>query len=291
MALTKDQKMKFVEQTAKELKNYKTVGVLPVNSIPDRLVQKSRNTMRDKVKFVIAKKSLLARILESDPKTKGLSAELTGMSAIVMSNEDPFTLYKGFKSNTLKLGAKPNQISPEDINIQAGETSLQPGQQVTELKLAGIDVQIQKGKVVIAKDKVLVKKGSAITSQVAKALKTLDIQPFSATIEPAVLLHGNIAFRKDVLGIDAIMVRGWVATSFASALAISMKAKLVNQYTIKPLISEAFRGAYAVALEGKVYEKEVIDRLLGIGQLQAMALNAMVKEEPAPAAPASAAAT
>ena len=66
-----------------------------------------------------------------------------------------------------------------------------PGQTVTELKAAGIDVQIQKGKVVIAKDKVLVKKGETISPGVAKALHTLEVYPFSAVVDP--VAHGGQA--------------------------------------------------------------------------------------------------
>ena len=87
-----------------------------------------------------------------------------------------------------RLAAKPGQVSPEDVSVTAGETGIQPGQTVTDLKSAGIDVQIQKGKVVIAKDKVLVKKGEVISAKIAKALHILDILPFKAVIEPSSLL-------------------------------------------------------------------------------------------------------
>ncbi len=284
---TKTQKIKFVEDGKKEVKKYSVVGVLPVNGIPDRLVQQSRNRMRTQVKFIIAKKSLLVRILEGDAKTKPLAKELTGMSAIVLSNEDPFVLYKGFKANSLKLGAKPNSVAPDDINIQAGETSIQPGQAVTELKQAGIDVQIQKGKVVIAKDKVLVKKGAIISTAVSKALKTLDIQPFSATIEPNVLLFENMMFTKAVLGIDTQKTVADMTHAVSYAISLSLKAKIVNAYTIVTLIGDAYRAAMAVGIEAKLYDSGIIDKLMAQAWMQAHALQGMVKEEPkAEAAPA-----
>ncbi len=281
---TKNQKMKFVEEGKREVKKYSVVGVLPLNSIPDRLVQKSRNTMRPQVKFIIAKKSLLIRILEGDAKTKPLAKELTGMSAIVLSNEDPFALYKSFRSNSLKLGAKPNSISPEDINIEEGETSIQPGQAVTELKTAGIDVQIQKGKVVIAKGKTLVKKGAVITTAVSKALKTLDIQPFSATIEPQILMSGSLMFTKEVLRIDSKVVQSEINQAFAQALAISLKGNMVNQYTITTFIQRSWREAMALGVAGKLYESGIVDKLMAEAYIQANALQGLVKEEtPAPA--------
>jgi large subunit ribosomal protein L10 len=286
MALNKNQKMKFVEEHSREIKKYSVVGILPVNGIPDRLVQASRNKMRPQVKFIIAKKSLLIRILESDAKTKPLVKELKGMSAIVLSNEDPFVLYKGFKANSLKLGAKPNSIAPDDINIEEGETSIQPGQAVTELKQAGIDVQIQKGKVVIAKSKVLVKKGAIITTSVSKALKTLAIQPFTASIEPQVLMSGTMIFTRDVLKIDTQQVVSEMLQGFTYALTISLKAKLVNRYTITTFIQTSYREAMALGIAAKMPEPGIIEKLVEAAALSAASLNSMVKEE-APAAPAA----
>ncbi len=280
----REEKMRFVEEQKKELKKYSVIGVLPVNGIPDRLVQASRNKMRKQAKFIIAKKSLLTRILEGDERTKHLAKELTGMSAIILSNEDPFALYHGFRANTLKLGAKPKSVAPEDINIQAGETSIQPGQAVTELKLAGIDVQIQKGKVVIAKDKTLVKKGAVISGAVAKALKTLDIQPFTATIEPTVLLSGNLMFTREVLKIDTQTVVAQMSQGFAVAFAISVSAKIVNSYTVVRFVETSYREAMALGIAANMPEPGITEKLLANAALQAASLGGMMKEEtPAPA--------
>lgn len=293
MTLAKQQKVKFVEAGAKDLSSCKLVGVVQLSNIPDRLVQRSRNGMRQKVRFIMGRKTLLARILESNPKTKHLAKELTGTSAILLSNDDPFTIYKGFKANTIRLAAKPNQISPEDIPIAAAETSLQPGQTVTELKQAGIDVQIQKGKVVIAKDKILVKKGEKISPSVAKALKILDIMPFSATITPSVMFADNLNYTQKVLSIDSQSVLNDILHSFRAAFEISMKGKLVNAYTIRPLITEAFRNALALGMEAEIPEKGIIEKIVANAALGAATLNSMVKspEKTAEAAPAPAPST
>src|SRR5208283_37076 len=168
--LSKSQKMSFVETGKGYAKKYSTVGVLPLSGIPDRLLQSTKNKLKGDVTFVLGRKTLLTRILESSEKTKGLVKDLEATSAIIFSNDDPFELYKKFKAGAIKMAAKPNQIALDDVSVQAGETNIMPGQAVTELKAAGIDVQIQKGKVVIAKDKVIAKKGEMISASVAKAL-------------------------------------------------------------------------------------------------------------------------
>ena len=179
--MLKAEKIAFVKKTKEELKHYKTFAVMPIDAIPDRLVQKIRNQIKPGGKFVVARKNLMLKILEGQEGLKKLEPYINGNVALVMINEEPNIFYDMVSSNIMKLGAKPNQISPEDITIEAGETSIAPGQAVTDLKTAGIDVKIDKGKVVISKSKVLVAKGAKITTPVAKALKMLDIMPFQGS--------------------------------------------------------------------------------------------------------------
>ncbi|MDE1856804.1 MAG: 50S ribosomal protein L10 [Candidatus Micrarchaeota archaeon] len=276
--LSKDQKTKFVQDGSKELKKYSLVGIIHTNGIPDRLLQSSRNRLKGKVHLIMGRKTMLKRILESDARTKELANDLQGTSAIVMSNEDPFDLFGMFKAGAIKLAAKPNQIAPDDIVVQAAETTLQPGQAVTELKQAGIDVQIQKGKVVIAKDKVIVKKGDVITTPVAKALHTLNVMPFVAYIAPAVELAGSMRFTKELLDIDVNAMVGQLAHGFQSAIAICMETGTITPYTVEPLIAKAVRSAIAVGTEAKVYEPGIVERLIAEAANAASALNGMAGE-------------
>jgi large subunit ribosomal protein L10 len=272
----KSEKMKFVQESKKELGKYKVIGVANLNGIPDRLLQASRNKMKKDVKLILGRKNLLEKVLEGE-KTKSLVEQMNGTSAIIMSNADPFEIYKEFHAHELKLAAKPKQLAPEDIMIQSGETSLQPGQAVTELKQAGVDVQIQKGKVVIAKDKVIVKKGEVISITVSKVLHTLGTLPFRAVIEPAALLSDGILFTKDILAINEETTRSDLLLAFANAYTLSLERGIINEYTIRPLIVRAFTEAKVLGIEAKVYEPGIIESLLGSAAAQASALNSMTE--------------
>ena len=63
MVLTKSGKVKFVEDAKKELKSYKVVGVLNLNGLPDRLIQKAKNSSKPNTKFILGRKTLLEKIL------------------------------------------------------------------------------------------------------------------------------------------------------------------------------------------------------------------------------------
>ncbi|MDE1871309.1 MAG: 50S ribosomal protein L10 [Candidatus Micrarchaeota archaeon] len=277
--LTKTQKVSFVDEHKRMLKSYKVVGIVQLSGVPDRLLQSTKNQLRSEVKFIMGRKTLLKKILESSEKTKKLAGELTGTSAIILSNDDPFELYGKFKSNSLKLSAKPGQTAPEDVNVLAGETSIQPGQTVTDLKSAGIDVQIQKGKVVIAKDKVLVKKGDVIGSKVAKALHTLEILPFKAVMEPTVLFADNMTFSKAVLGISREGTTNEMMVCFRNALGLCLELNIVNAYTISSFITRAYNNALHVGLEAKALDSGIVELLLSSAAVQAAALGSKAGQE------------
>ncbi|MGD0729205.1 MAG: 50S ribosomal protein L10 [Candidatus Micrarchaeaceae archaeon] len=271
--LTKTQKISFVKDHEKILKDYKVIGIVQLKGIPDRLLQSTKNQLKGNTKFIMGKKTLLTKILETQAHTKELAKHLTDTSAILLSNEDPFELYNKFKANSLRLAAKPGQMSPEDVSVKSGETGIQPGQTVTDLKSAGIDVQIQKGKVVIAKDKIVVKKGEVISSNMAKALHTLEIFPFVASIEPAMLLSDGIMFTKKVLAINAETTTHEIAMGFNSALSLCFEFNIVNAYTINSLITKAYSNAQHLGLECKILDSGIIDLLIASAASQAASLN------------------
>lgn len=271
MIMNKDQKLKFVKTHVGLMGQYKSVGVIKLSGVPDRLLQSAKNRLKDNTYIIVGRKSLLVKILESSSNTKKLADHIGATSAIIFSNEDPFSLHSKFASNSIKLAAKPHQVVPQDINISAGETTLQPGKSVTELKQAGIDTQIQKGKVVIAKDKVI-KKGEVVSLGLSKALQTLGIKPFVVNLAPTAIYADNILYTQAALRINATSVMVDMSGAIKNAISLSIAGKILNAFTINKFIIEAYSGAMALGVECKIYDKGIVDKLLAIGAIQAKAL-------------------
>ncbi len=274
--MLKSQKIEYVKSLREEIKKYKVVGVMPIEKIPDRLLQKIRNEVKTKdSKFIIARKNLILKIMDQE-HLKDLEPFLKGNVGIIMSNRSSFELFEMVTSNKIRLLAKPNQIADQDLSIEAGETSLQPGQAVTDLKTAGIDVQIQKGKVTISKSKVLVKKGDKISVPVSKALKMLDILPFEAKGNISAIKEGKLLYTPEVLMINTTYISREIGSIFSSAYLLSLELGIVSQYNINEFIRRAFVAAISVGVEAKIPEGEVIPKLLGLASSAAKNLDGMV---------------
>ncbi|MCX8195271.1 MAG: 50S ribosomal protein L10 [Candidatus Micrarchaeota archaeon] len=165
-------KKKKVDELSQLALKYPIVSLVNLRNLPDRLLQSSRKKLRGKAEFVVAKNSVISRALEKSGKGE-LSAYLDFPAAIVFTTMSPYSLFKFFKENKTKIAAKPGQIAPFDIVVPEGETDLPPGPALSELKSAGINAQIKAGKIVVAKDSVVAKKGAKISDIVCRVVQSV----------------------------------------------------------------------------------------------------------------------
>ncbi|MGC8629237.1 MAG: 50S ribosomal protein L10 [Candidatus Micrarchaeia archaeon] len=277
--LKRSQKEELVKRLSKEIEAAKTVAIMPISGIPDRLLQKARNQLRGEAKIIITRKTLLERAMAD--KREKLAKYVDGNVALVLTDKDPFELYKKISSNVLPLQAKPGQTAPADIIVKAGETDVAPGQAVTELKAAGIDVQIQKNKVVIAKDKVVAEAGKRISTEVANALKLLNIKPFSASTTLSVAYSAGLIFGKEALSINEEYVASELAKSFAEANSLSIGIGYITQYNASYFVTKAYAEALALGLEAKIPEPEIVEKLVKEAANAASELNAKTQQQQA----------
>ncbi|MDE1804561.1 MAG: 50S ribosomal protein L10 [Candidatus Micrarchaeota archaeon] len=286
--MLKAQKVEYAKKLKAEIKKYKVVGVLPLSAIPDRLLQKVKNQVKPDTKLVIARKSLLLKAMEGDERLTKLTPMIEKNVALILTNKDPFELHRIISSNKLKLAAKPNQISPKNLDIEAGETTIPPGQAVTDLKAAGIDVQIQKGKVVIAKDKTLVAQGAKISLAVAKALTMLDIKPFEVSASIGAMVSDGLFITSDVLTITPELVSKQIAQGFNVANSLTTQIGYVTQYNVGTLLKRGYLGALGVGMATKSYEPGIVEKLIANAVGQAIGVSVEIPEAAAPAAEAPA---
>ncbi|MCL5430487.1 MAG: hypothetical protein M1504_03350, partial [Candidatus Marsarchaeota archaeon] len=99
----------------------------------------------------------------------------------------------------------------------------------------------------------------------------------TASIEPTVIVAGNLQFTKDILSITQEQVLNELGLGFASALTVCMERKIVNSYTISNFIGVAYREAMALGTSAKVYEPGIVDRLIASAVGEAKALDAKAK--------------
>jgi len=228
---------------------------------------------------------VLKKALKEAKGKEVLSDYAAKSCAIIFTSMNPFELFLFLKKNKGSISAKEGDIAPDDIVVPAGDTGLPPGPALSDLKAAGLKVSVQGSTIAVMDDKVVTKKGEAITKAVAGTLLKLDIKPLKVGLRLIASLENGQVFEAKVLDIDADRVFLEFVDARRKAFNLAYNARYFTKDVTELLLQKAFRDAKEVAIEGEVFEPEVMPDLLAKAQRQAKALKGAMPE--APAAPAA----
>jgi large subunit ribosomal protein L10 len=267
-----------VEEIKKNTAKYTLVGLVDMYGIPAAQVQQIRRNLRGKAVIKVMRNTLIQHALkEIGGQVSGLSKFISGHSAMIFSNDNPFKLFKQLEKTKTKMAAKAGETAPEDIVVEKGPTSFKPGPIVGELQQAGIPAAIEGGKVKIRETKTIVKKGAVISAKVADVMIKLNIKPMDVGLAlQAAYFEGDV-FEPSVLAIDEAAILEQIRRAAAQAFNLSVNAVIPTKDTIAPILTKAVREARGLAVEAAIYEKDVVDAIIGKAQKESIALKSIVK--------------
>jgi len=270
-----------VKEMTSLMTHHKIVGIIDIGGIPAPQLQQMRGNIRKIAEIRSGKNTLLIKALdEAEKHTKGISAlkdEVRGQAALIVTDVNPFALFRQIKATRTNAPAKGGETAAKDIEVQAGDTPFKPGPIVGELQKAGIPAAISEGKVIIKSDKVLVEAGQKIPKELAQMLSRLDIFPIELGLNLHAVFENGSIYRPDVLDIDMDRFMGQLRTASLTALGLSMEAGWTNAQTIRPLLAKAYRSAFAIAMEKNIINKETMKSLLAKAQASMLSVSSQVK--------------
>lgn len=244
----------------------KVIGIVEIGGIPAPQMQQMRSNLHDIATVRSAKNRLILRALdEAEKQVKGISQlkeTITGQTAIISTELNPFKLFAKIKATRTMAPAKGGETARYDIKVKEGDTPFKPGPIVGELQKAGIPAAIQEGKVVIKSDKVIVPEGEKIPVDVAQMLTRLEIFPIEIGMSlHAVFEDGNI-FKPDVLDINIDEFIGKMKQAYNNSFNLAIETAWFNELTIRPLLMKAYNSAFTLAIKQGIVNKITIKNLL-----------------------------
>lgn len=279
MAHVADYKKESVKQFSALMKEYPVVGVINMQNLPAAQLAKMRGALRGKALIYMGKKRLIALAFKNAEQSRqGISAlneNFPGvMPALLFTKENPFSIFKILQKSKSEAPAKPGQISPKDISVQAGPTPFAPGPVIGELGQIGVKAGIEGGKVVIKQDKVVVKKGEKINDKVCSIITRLGIKPMEIGLDLIAVYEAGTIFGKDVLAIDEAEFMGKLKYAASSSINLSVFAAYPCSDSIKLLVAKASRETKAIGVSRGIATKETIKELIARAERENAALNA-----------------
>lgn len=267
-----------VDEIKRHFEEYPVVGLVDMYGIPATQLQQIRENLRGIAYIKMARKTLTRRALEEiGDDVTGMSEHISGQSALIFTSENPFKLYKLLEQTKTKMAAKPGEIAPEDIVVARGPTSFKPGPIVGELQQAGIPAMIEAGKVKIRDTKTVVKKGEVINAKMAGVLAKLSIKPMDVGLILKAAYQNGTVFAPETLAIDETVFLDRITLAAQQAFNLSVNAAIPTAQTTGAILAKAVREARSLGIEAGVYEKDIIDAIIGKAYRSSLALKELVE--------------
>jgi len=275
-------KKEVVKEFTDAMKAHKVVAVVDLHGIPSAQLQTMRRGMRPKASIMMSRNTLMDIAIDEAAKEKPglekIKELMGGQVAIVATDANPFKLFREMESTKTAAPAKPGDIAPDDIEVKAGDTPFKPGPIVGELQKVGIPAGIEGGKIVIKKDKVLVKKGDPISAELAAVLPKLEILPMTVGMDLRGVFEDGLIYKKEVLDIPADYYQSMLALGARNALGLAVEIVYTTPESIGPLMAKAYREAVAVSVKGAIPTKDTIKILLAKAEASMLAVASKTPE-------------
>lgn len=280
MAHVAPYKQEIVKDLVSRFETSKVVGLANIHGIPAPQFQGIRKNLAGHASITVAKNNLIKLALkEAAVKRKGLealAADIDGQTAVITADVNPFKLFKELEKTKTPSPARGGERAPEDIWVREGDTPFKPGPIVGELQKAGLPAAIEKGKVIIKKDKLVVKAGDKIPRDVAQVLARLEIFPLIVGLDLKGAYEDGMVYHREALAVDDVVVRGQIATAGRQAIGLALEIGYATKETVPLMLAKAFRQAMSLSVESGFPTKESVKFLLAKAQAQANALAAKV---------------
>jgi large subunit ribosomal protein L10 len=262
-----------VERIKEWAKGYSVISLVDVHGIPAAQLQGIRRDLHGKAVLRMTRNTLIEHAFaELGGDFASLEKFIAGQSALIFTNENPFSLYRTLERTKTKMAAKPGEVAPQDIIVPKGPTNFKPGPVVGELQQAGIPAVIEAGKVRIRDTRVIVKKGDVISKKIADVLSKLEIKPMDVGLRLQAAFYEKTIFRPEMLAIDEEAYRRDLILAARQAFNLSVNAAFPTKVTVAAIIGKAFSEARNLAVEASIYEKGTMDAIIARAACEAQTL-------------------
>jgi large subunit ribosomal protein L10 len=275
-----DWKKEEIKDIKEMVKDKKVIGVINIENLPSSQFQAIKKKLRGKTDIKITKSNLILRAFEElkDDNLNKLIPHINGPCGLIVSTDNPFQLFNFLKKNRTKVPPKPGMVAHEDFVASAGDTDLLPGPDLADLKSVGVKARIERGKITVAEDSVVVKKGEVVSTKAAGVLAKLGVTPREIGIEVNALMEDGFVYTSDVLNVDEEELIKQIQDAYLYAMNLSVNLGIFNKASIEFMVQKAYNNALAIAVEGKIFTKETLEQILAKAGLSADALAGILKQ-------------
>jgi large subunit ribosomal protein L10 len=276
--LTREQKEEIVDNFEGMIDEYSVIGLLDMNNLPSKQLQQIKKEMKDFAIVRMSRKTLMDIALEDSDKEgiEALDTDEAVQPAFIFSKKDPFQLYSLIQNNKTSAAADGGEEAPSDIEIPDGDTGIGPGPMLGKLQGAGLQVQVDDGTIHVQNPGVIVERGETISDDDAEILNQIGIEPLEIGLDLVIAYSDGEIFTAEELDIDVDQYRSDVEAASRAAFNLAVNAGIINETTIKTIISEAAQNAKNLSISEGIPTDETIEEILAYAASNAEGVDSQI---------------
>jgi large subunit ribosomal protein L10 len=269
-----------VKELATCLGKYHAVAIASLEKVRAANLQQLRKKLETSAYVRVVKNSLIRRAVSEANKTgiENLEEYLTGPNLYLFTNLNPFKLVILLEKSRVKAAARAGDLAAFDVVVPAGNTGLPPGPIISQFTAVGLRTRIESGSVYVAKDTMVVKKGEAISAQLASLLSKLGIKPVEVGLSLKVVYDDGVILTEEDLTVDLDAVRRSVEEAHQFAFNLSLEAAIPLPENINYLLSSAYQKAKSLALEAGIINTDTVADLVRKANSEMLSLSKKLDE-------------
>jgi len=266
-------KIEYVQNLKEELNNSTIFGISNVIDIPASSLHQIRKSLKEKgFELKVVRKRLLIKALEDLAKTDKnyekiidilkKDKRITIMLLIPKEYINPFIINKVLEESKSYREARPGDVLEDDIVVRAGPTDFQAGPILSEFKKFNIKTKVEGGKIVIAEDAVIAKKGDVVSNELADFLKKLNITPISVKVKLLLVYDKKTLYTEDILSIPLEKYIEDLKIAFKKAFVVSIHIGYPTKENIRILIRKGMENGYKLSMRTNIPTKYTVKDLI-----------------------------
>ncbi|RLG52456.1 MAG: 50S ribosomal protein L10 [Thermoproteota archaeon] len=270
-----ERKVKTIQKILELSKSHSYISAAECAGVPASLLKRVRRELRANHALLVSKKTL-ARLALRKSERKGVEKLIEHFPQtllLIFSNTPPYKTAEILDKFEEEMYPRPNEAASEDIVIKKGPTALPPGPVLTTLRSYGIKAKVEKGRITILEDAVILKKGERFSRGVIDLLRNLEMKTKRVKVKMSGAIDKDGAFYPpEVLYTPTQQIVDSLNKAYESVAKLAAHLELPVYPIIPLLVATAKSRAVQLSLATGWYTRETLPLLLSALAAKAKAL-------------------
>eukprot|EP01092_Planopodium_desertum_P007335 TRINITY_DN29_c0_g1_i1.p1 TRINITY_DN29_c0_g1~~TRINITY_DN29_c0_g1_i1.p1 ORF type:complete len:358 (+),score=128.90 TRINITY_DN29_c0_g1_i1:44-1117(+) len=257
----KQRKQQYLVRATSFFEKYSTILIVGADNVTSKQLSTIRKRLRGEAVILMGKNTLMRKairdLVEKKPEHKKLLRilpKIVGNCGLVFTEKTIKNIRTTLESEKKPAEAKAGAISPVDVIIPAGPTSLDP-QQTQFMQALNIETKISRMKIEITSPVNLLNKGDRVSPSQAELLRKLNLKPFEYGLVTKAIYEDGDCYDSYLLDLSDEDVLGKFSRALGSVTALSLKIGYPNLLWFNNLV---------FALKSKIKEFNALSLALNI---------------------------